>query len=130
MAITVESSRWPPDATVPSYNVVALLVTRFGSTEVGVMPAAKFVIAVCIAFASFVQLAVQQLWDSLRNRSTKREFAGSSRSIFGLAASYAASTAIALLAGPSAKNGCCFTDALELWQREQNCETIGYTVVE
>jgi len=45
-------------------------------------------LAACIAFASFVQLADQQLWDSLRKRSTNREFAGSSRSIFGLAASY------------------------------------------
>src|SRR5437667_1967192 len=70
IAITVESSRWPPEAIVPSYKVVALLVKRFGSTVVGVMPAAKFVIAACIAFASFVQLADQQLWDSLRKRST------------------------------------------------------------
>src|SRR5512138_504515 len=38
--------------------------------------------------------------------------------------------AIALLAGPSAKNGCCFTDELELWQRAQYCATTGYTVCE
>ena len=78
-----------------------------------------------MTFASLAQLAVQQLWNSLRRRSTNREFAGSSRSILGLTASYAACTATRCSDGPSAKNGCCFTRELEEWQPEQNCDSDG-----
>ena len=73
----------------------------------------------------------QQLCDSLRKRSTKREFAGSSRSILAFAASYAVATASASFAGPSAKNGCCFTAEPDEWQPDAIAGvSTGYTVVE
>ena len=108
-----------------AWSVVALLVNKLGSTEVGVTPLLKFWIAVCMAVASFAQLAVQQLWNSLRRRITKRDSDGSSKSIFYFAASYASSTAVRSLAGPSAKNGCCLSAVSDAWQFEQCCSSSG-----
>src|SRR5688572_8445029 len=86
--------------------------------------------AASMTFASLTQLCVQQLWNSLRKRSTKREIAGSSRFIFDFAASYASAIESASLGGPSAKNGCCFSAVSEAWHSEQCCSSTGYTVVE
>ena len=106
----------------------ALLVNKLGSTDVGTTPLLKAWIAACMSFASLAQLDVQQLCDSLRKRTTKREIAGSSRFIFDFAASYASSTASLSLGGPSAKNGCCLSAVSDAWHSEQNCSSTGYTV--
>src|SRR3954471_6702345 len=108
---------------------------RLGSTWVSGTWPANAVIASCIRCELPTQsgapptCVTQQLWNSLRSRSTKREFAGSSRSILAFAASYAVATASASDDGPSAKNGCCFTAEPDEWHCEQNCESTGYTVL-
>jgi hypothetical protein len=75
------SNRLPPLATVPSYSVSAFDMTRSGSTCVSGTPSAKSWIAACMTFAAVPQ-SVQQLWNSSRRRTTSRDRAGVSRSIF------------------------------------------------
>jgi hypothetical protein len=72
-------------------SLSALLVSRFGSITSGWIAFAIAVIPACMSAASSAQFTVggfsaQQLWNSLPSRSTKREFAGLSRSIFFWAA--------------------------------------------
>src|SRR5688572_12813503 len=61
----------------------------------------------------FVGQSLQQLWDSERRRTTRRDWAGSSRLIFDLRAAYASSESLL------AKNGCTGTAAFGAWQRAQ-----------
>ena len=63
--------------------------------------------------------SLQQLWNSLRSRTTSRESAGWSRFIFVFAASYASVTSA------EAKYGDCAFAAAGAWQREQYSSTIG-----
>src|SRR5215218_9116469 len=78
-------------------------------------------IAASISFA-FAAQSLQQLWNSVRNRTTSRDMAGWSRSIFTFAAAYASSMLL------DAKYGDCAAAATEAWQREQYSSTTGYTV--
>src|SRR5262245_43226588 len=117
-AMTFASWRPPLDATIPSVSRSALLVTRLGSTTVGAIAFAIAVMPACINAASCAQLTVggvsaQQLWNSVPRRTTKRELAGLSRSIFFCAAAYATSMS------SLAKNGDCGTGASSLWQPTQ-----------
>src|SRR5690349_15462450 len=92
------------------------------------MPLAKLVMAASIAAALPGQsgappdCVAQQLWNSSRNRTTKRELAGVFRSIFGCAATYASAGF-----GP-AKYGCCGVPASGLWQLTQNLRRIGVQI--
>jgi hypothetical protein len=55
----------------------------------------------------------QQLWNSSRSRTTRRDWSGLSRFTFALMAEKAIS------GSASAKNGCCCVAELEEWQRTQ-----------
>jgi hypothetical protein len=58
---------------------------------IGIWPA-NCSIRACIALASDAQLPLQQLWNSLRRRTTSRDSSGWSRLILVRAAAYASST--------------------------------------
>jgi hypothetical protein len=63
----------------------ALLVTSCGSTPVSGIWPANALMAASISAASLWQSLLQQLWNSLRSRTTSRELAGVSRSILAFA---------------------------------------------
>ena len=63
-----------------------MLKVRFGSTADGVIELAIASMADCISSA-FAAQSSQQLWNSLRRRTTRRDAAGSFSRIFGRAAS-------------------------------------------
>ncbi len=79
-------------------------------------------IAASIVLA-FAAQSLQQLWNSVRRRTTSRDSAGWSRLILVFTAAYASSTSL------EAKNGDCAAAAVDVWQREQYCSTSGCTVV-
>ena len=66
-------------------TVSALLNTVGACTWLTVMPADIAVMAFCISVASLAQ-SLQQLWNSSRRRTTRRDRAGSLRLIFACAA--------------------------------------------
>jgi len=70
---------------MPSLSFRAFDSTSDGSTCVAGTCPANAAIAACITSASAAQ-SLQQLWNSLRRRTTSRERDGSSRSIFTFAA--------------------------------------------
>ncbi len=82
------------------------------------MPSAKAWMAASISLEFWVQLS-QQLWNSSRKRTTKRESAGVSRLILERAAEYAMSMS------PSAKNGDCGVFDDDTWQRLQYSSSTG-----
>src|SRR6202041_1497898 len=95
-----------------------------GSTLVVGMPFAKVVIAACMVAASAAQLAVQQWWNSVARRTTKRDCAGSMRLILDCASAYA-SSGLEL-----AKYGACGVCALSEWQREHHGTSTGCQMVD
>jgi len=97
---------------VPSYNDRALEITSVGSTWVRGIWLANEVIAASMVAASLAHTS-QQLWNSVPRRTTKRDWAGSSRSIFAWAFEYASTGSLL------AKYGCCGVTAEGEWQREQ-----------
>src|SRR3954470_3602935 len=103
---------------MPSGKVKAFEATRVGSTTVTGTWFANAWMAASISFALAAQ-SLQQLWNSERRRTTRRDMAGWSRLILTLAAAYASSTS------PEAKNGDCAAAAVEVWQREQYSCTTG-----
>src|SRR4051812_48781689 len=100
-------------------------MSSFGSTTVTGTLSANWRMAASITSELSLQPALpQQLWNSSRRRTTRRDWVGSSRLIFGLMALNAASAAASMSAGNaelvvSAKNGCCGVAAPELWHRTQ-----------
>src|SRR5689334_15978216 len=72
------------------------------------------------ALSAQVPPLAQQLCDSSRRRTTRREAEVLSRLIFDLIAAYAVSIWSGVgLAPPSAKNGCCCAADVDEWQRTQ-----------
>src|SRR5210317_235821 len=90
-AITLSSNLLPPAAMTPSGIERASLNTVGAATGVTTIAPAIAAISSCISWESSVQL-VQQLWNSLRRRTTSRDAAGLLRLIFDCAAAYASPT--------------------------------------
>ena len=107
--MTPSSNSWP-----------ALRLAGVGNTR-GAIDSASARIAVCMTAASAPQLAVQQLWNSSRSRTTSRDLAFSA----GLAKAaslrstllFTASKATSILF--DAKYGCCAVAELSRWQPAQ-----------
>src|SRR6478735_5876132 len=91
-----------------------LEMSRLGSTLVTGMASANWLMASSMVCALAAQPAVpQQLWNSSRRRTTRRDWSGLSRLTFALMAANAVS------GSASAKNGCCIVAELDEWQRTQ-----------
>src|SRR4051812_18494074 len=91
-----------------------LEMSRLGSTLVTGMAPANWLMASSMVCALAAQPAVpQQLWNSSRRRTTRRDWSVLSRLIFALMAAKATS------GSASAKNGCCCVAEFDEWQRTQ-----------
>src|SRR5512134_3720695 len=110
--MTLPLWRLPPLETMPSYSDSAFERINDESICVSGIASAKALTAASISF-EFAAQSLQQLWNSLRRRTTSRDSSGWSRLIFTRAAAYASFTSL------DAKNGDCAFAADGAWQREQ-----------